>query len=365
MLKHLYAAILCGGGGKRLWPRSRIKKPKQFVKLFGKETIFQETVKRIKPLISPSKILVITNFDYVDEVREQAPEIPKENIIAEPQARNTALAMGVGAVYVKTRDPGGVIINLASDHLIKNTKEFRRRMLIAAKAASLGDYLLTVGIRPQFPHTGYGYIQVKREVARIDGEPIFKVERFTEKPNLATAKKFLKTGHYYWNANLYTWRAEAALKAFKRHVPKIARGLEKIEKAIGTKSEKKILKEVYEDVENISIDYAISEKAKNMLMVVGDFDWSDIGDWKVVYDLGKKDKNGNVIIKHGEEGEHLGIDTKNCLVHFDDELIATVGVENLIIVDAGNLILVCNKDKAQDVKKIVQELKQRGKKKYL
>jgi len=365
MPTHLFAAILCGGGGKRLWPRSRLKKPKQFIGLFGKKTIFQETIKRIKPLIPPSKIFVITNWDYVDEVREQAPEIPRENIIAEPMAKNTALAMGVGAVYVKTLDPKGVIINLASDHLIKDTKEFRRRMLIAAKAASLGDDLITVGIRPQFPHTGYGYIQIKKEVARIDGEPIFKVERFTEKPKLAMAKKFLKTGHYYWNANLYTWKAEAVLNGFKRHAPKIARGLEKIEKAIGTKKEKKVLKKIYEEAENISIDYAISEKAKNMLMVVGDFDWSDIGDWKVVYDLGKKDKSGNVIIKHGKEGEHLSIDTKNCLVQFDDELIATVGVENLIIVDAGNLILVCNKDRAQDVKKIVLELKKQEKNEYL
>lgn len=331
----------------------------------GKTTIFQKTIKRIKPIVPSERILVVTNFDYVDEVREQTPEIPKENIIAEPQARNTALAMGLGAIYIKTRDPNGIIINLASDHLIKDTKKFRQKMLIAAQAANLGDYLIAVGIQPEFPHTGYGYIHAKKEFTRVNGEQVLKVERFTEKPDLATAKKFLRSGNYFWNANLYTWSAEAVLKAFRRHTPKIAQGLEKIEKAIGTSKEKEVINEVYEQAEGISIDYAVSEKAKNMLMVPADFDWSDIGDWKVVYDLGKKDKNGNVIIKHGEKGEHLGIETKNCLVHFDDELIATVGVENLIIVDAGNLILVCNKDKAQDVKKIVQKLKEQGKKEYL
>ena len=365
MLNHLWTSILCGGGGKRLWPRSRLEKPKQFIRLFGKKTIFQETIERVKPLVPPERILVITNFDYVDEVREQAPEIPRKNIIAEPQARNTALAMGIGAVYIKNRDPSGIIINLASDHLIKDTKKFRYKMLIAAKAANLGDYLIAVGIQPEFPHTGYGYIHAKKEFTRINGELVFKMERFTEKPDLTTAKMFLATGEYFWNANLYTWKAEAALEAFRRHAPKIVQGLERIEKAIGTAKEEKVLDEVYKQAEDISIDYAVSEKAKNMLVVPADFDWSDIGDWKVVYDLGKKDKNGNVIIKHGEKGEHLGIETKNCLVHFDDELIATVGVENLIIVDAGNLILVCNKDKAQDVKKIVQKLKEQEKKEYL
>lgn len=362
VVNHLWASILCGGGGKRLWPRSRIKKPKQFVRLFGKETIFQETVERIKPLISPSKILVITNFDYVDEVREQAPEIPKENIIAEPMAKNTALAMGVATAYAKKKDEKAVVANLPSDHLIKKPANFRKILSVAAQAAAAGNWLVTIGIKPSFPHTGLGYIHAKEKVVGIR---VLKVIKFTEKPSLRKAKMFLKSGQYFWNAGMYIWQVDSGLQAFKAHTPKIGQGLEKIGQAIGTKKEKEVLEQVYKEAEDISVDYAISEKAKNMLMVVGDFDWSDIGDWKVVYDLGKKDKNGNVIIKHGEEGEHLGIDTKNCLVHFDDELIATVGVENLIIVDAGNLILVCNKGKAQDVKKIVQELKQRGKKKYL
>jgi len=362
---HLFANILCGGGGKRLWPRSRLKNPKQFIRLFGRKTIFQETVDRIKPLVPPERIFVVTNFDYIDEVQNQAPEIPSQNIIAEPMAKNTALAMGVAVVYVKNRDPQGVIVNLASDHLIQNKKEFRRIISVAAQAANFDDYLLTVGIKPQYPHTGYGYIQSGKEFTRIDNVPIFQVKRFTEKPDLKRAQKFVKSGHYFWNANLYTWSVKAALKAFVKHAPKIAQGLKKIEAAIGTSKEKAVLKRVYQEAEDISIDYAVSEKADNMLVVPGDFGWSDIGDWKVVYDLGKKDQDGNVIIKHGKKGEYLGVETKNCLVHFDDELIATVGVENLIIVDAGNLILVANKDKAQDVKKIVLELKKGGKKEYL
>jgi mannose-1-phosphate guanylyltransferase len=363
--KHLYVIILCGGGGKRLWPRSRIKTPKQFIKLFGEKTIFQDTVTRSRTLVPYSKIFVVTNFDYVDEVRKQAPGIPRKNIIAEPQAKNTALAMGIGALFIHKLDPLAVITNFASDHHVQNIRKFDQAVRSAAQAANLGDFLVTIGIKPTFPHTGMGYIKTTHLFKKIDNAEIFKVEKFVEKPDVTTAEKFLSEGGYFWNANLYTWRADSILRAFDKHLPKLAVGLEKIRESLGTPQEKKVIKITYEEAEDISIDYGVSEKASNMLLVPAEFPWSDIGDWKAAYDISKKDNQGNVIIFEKGKGEFVGMETKNCLVHFSDELITTIGVENLIIVDTKDALLVCRKDRAEEVKKLVNLLKEKGKLKYL
>lgn len=363
--KHLYVIILCGGGGKRLWPRSRIKSPKQFIKLLNGKTIFQETVARSRSLVPYSKIFVVTNFDYVDEVREQAPGIPRENIIAEPQAKNTALAMAIGALFIHKVDPLAVVTNFASDHHVKNIRKFDQAIKTAALAANLGDRLVTVGIKPAFPHTGMGYIKTSHLFKKIDNREIFKVERFVEKPDAETAEKFLSEGGYFWNANLYTWRADSILRAIDKYLPKLAVGLGKIRKSLGTPQEKRVIKMVYEEAEDVSIDYGVSEKADNMLLVPADFPWSDIGDWKVAYDISKKDKEGNVVIFEKGKGEYVGMETKNCLIHFSDELIATIGIENLIIVDTKDALLIARKDKAQEVKKLVNFLKEKGKDKYL
>ncbi|TSC54414.1 MAG: nucleotidyltransferase [Microgenomates group bacterium LiPW_31] len=363
--KHFYVIILCGGGGKRLWPRSRIKSPKQFIKLFGKKTIFQDTVARSRTLVPYSKIFVVTNIDYVDEVREQAQSIPRENIIAEPQAKNTALAMGIGALYIHKIDPLAVITNFASDHHVENLRKFERAVKTAAVTANLGDFLVTIGIKPTFPHTGMGYIKSSHLFKKVNNEEIFKVEKFIEKPNVTTAEKFLSEGGYFWNSNLYTWRADSILRAIDKYLPKLSAGLGKIRESLGTKKEEGVIKMVYEEAEDISIDYGISEKANNILLVPADFPWSDIGDWKVAYDVSKKDKDGNVVIFEKGKGEFVGIETKNCLVHFSDELIATIGVEDLIIVDTKDALLVCRKDKAQGVKKLVNLLKEKGKLEYL
>jgi mannose-1-phosphate guanylyltransferase len=363
--KHFYVIILCGGAGKRLWPCSRKKTPKQFIKLLGKKTIFQDTVERSRRFVSSSRIFVVTVAGYVDEIREQAPDIPRENIVVEPQGRNTALAMGLGALYIHKLDPLAVIINFASDHHVSDLRRFDRAVKSAAMAANLGDFLVTIGIKPTFPHTGMGYIKASHVYKRVNGSSVSKVERFIEKPDLATATRFLSDGGYFWNANLYTWRSDSILRALEEHLPKLATSLEMIRKDLGTANGEKTINKVYEEAEDISIDYGVSEKAKNLLLVSSSFSWSDVGDWKVAYDISKKDKDGNVLIYDKGKGEFVGIDTKNCLIHFSDQLITTIGVEDLIIIDTKDVVLVAKKRKAEEVKNLVNLLTKKKKTKYL
>lgn len=360
---HVYVNILCGGGGTRLWPSSRKKTPKQFIPLFGKETIFQKTVERALRLTSADKILVTTNADYVDEVIQQGKVILPRNIIAEPEKKNTALPMGIASVFAEKRDPEAVLINLASDHLITPVEKFVKNMAVATKAAFAGDYLVTVGIKPTLPHTGYGYIETEKKSGQIGGGSVFKVLKFTEKPDLVTAKKFIGKGNYYWNANLYTWRVDSAIRAFRTHAPKTAGLLEEIGEGLGTEKEAAVLRSAFARAEGISIDYAISEKAKNMLLVPSSFSWSDIGDWKVVYDLSEKDKDENAVSPESREVFLIG--AKNCLVKSSQKMMGLIGVENLVVVNTPDALLICDKSKAQEVKKLVTLLKEKGKKEYL
>lgn len=362
--KHLFVLILCGGGGTRLWPRSRKKTPKQFVDLLGERTIFTQTVSRAKKLTAEDRIFVITNADYVDEVFAQG-KISLRNIIAEPQQKNTALAMAVGAAVIEKLDPEAIIVNFASDHLISPLNKFVHEMMVAAEAARDGSYLVTVGIRPTFPHTGFGYIHVGDELTKIKGKKIFKVEKYKEKPDLATAKEFIKSKKYFWNANMYTWKASAFLEACKIYAPRIFRGAREIQEAWGTKDEQGVIGRVYNQAEDISVDYAVSEKAKNLILVPASFSWSDLGDWEVVWEMSGKDKNGNVALKFGKKGEFYSVASQGNLVQYSDQIITLVGVNDMIIVDTPDAILICHKDKAEDVRKMVQLLKKKGRLEYL
>ncbi len=362
--EHLFILILCGGGGTRLWPRSRKETPKQFVDLLGEKTIFVQTMERARRLTSEERIFIITNADYVDEVYEQG-KVSLKNVIAEPQKKDTALAMAVGAAVIEKIDPEAVIVNFAADHLISPMDKFLRDMTIAAELAQKGEYLVTVGIKPTFPHTGFGYIHAGKKFTKVRGKKIFKVESYKEKPDLSRAKRFLKSGKYYWNANLYTWRASAFLEACKAHAPAIFKGAKEIQKAWGTEDEQETIERVYNRTEGIAVDYAVSEKADNLLLVPASFDWNDLGDWEVVWDMSKKDKDGNVVIKFGEKGEFLSIDSRGNLVQYSDQIITLVGVEDMIIIDTPDAILICHKDKAESVKKMVKLLKKTGRQEYL
>jgi len=361
---HLFVLIICGGGGTRLWPRSRKKTPKQFINLLGEKTLFEQTIERARNLVPDERIFVVTNMDYVDEIIAQG-KLSLKNIFAEPQARNTALAMVAGAAIIDKVDPQALIINMWSDHLISPLEEFTANALLAARVAFGRDLLVTVGLKPTFPHTGLGYIHAGEKLTEFKNDEVFKVKEFKEKPDLIQAKEFVKSGDYYWNTGMFTWSSQAFIKSCERKAPKLAEALKKIRSAWGQGDEKKIIDEVYAQAEDISIDFALAEKADNLALVPASFSWSDVGSWQVIYDVGQKDKNGNMIIQLGGKGEIYNVDSKQNLVQFSDRLIALVGVENLVVIDTPDALLVCQKDKAQDVKKIVEILKEKGKKEYL
>jgi mannose-1-phosphate guanylyltransferase len=252
-----------------------------------------------------------------------------------------------------------------SDHLISPLEEFTANALLAAQVAFGRDLLVTVGLKPIFPHTGLGYIHAGEKLTEFKNGEVFKVKEFKEKPDLVQAKEFVKSGDYYWNTGMFTWSSQAFIKSCEKNAPKLAEAFKKIHSAWGQDDEKKVIDEVYTQAEDISIDFALAEKADNLALVPASFSWSDVGSWQVIYDVGQKDKNGNMIIQLGGKGEIYNVDSKQNLVQFSDRLIALVGVENLVVIDTPDALLVCQKDKAQDVKKIVEILKEKGKKEYL
>jgi len=363
-LTHVYFVLLAGGGGTRLWPKSRNKTPKQFLKLNEKETMIQIAAQRAMKLVSWDKIIVVTNALYLQEVREQLPEVPVENIIAEPEKKDTALAMLTGALYAKSLDPEAIVANQASDHVITDEREFTRVMKAALTIAQEKKYLVSIGITPTYPSSGFGYIKSGQTLKKVDGQSVFTVENFTEKPNVATARAFISTGQYFWNANMYVWAADTLLESFKLHKPEMFEQTKPLQTASGDAFHS-LLPAVYKNIESISIDYAISEKAENLVLIPGDFGWNDVGDWKVVYDLGKKDLAGNVIITEENQVNGLAIESKNNLIYADGRLVAMIGIEDMIVIDTEEILMIVPKHRSQDVKKIVERLKQEKLDKFL
>jgi mannose-1-phosphate guanylyltransferase len=364
-LDHTYAVILAGGGGTRLWPKSRNETPKQFLKILGDETMIQVTASRITEIVPWERIIVVTNELYKNEVYKQLPKIPKENVIAEPQKRDTALAMLVGALFAKSKDPNAVIINLASDHVVPNQQEFITVMKFAAKTAKENEYLVAVGISPKRPSTGFGYIKIGQDLEKSHVRlPLFRVNSFTEKPNEATARGFISTGKYYWNANMYVWSATVLEQAFKKYVPKTYALTQELS-SLEVKSFHNSLEGIYDKAESISIDYAVSEKADNLVLIPGDFGWDDVGDWEVVYNLEKRDSNGNVILQKDTSKNIIAIDSRNNLIHANGRLVSLVGVNDMVVIDTDEILMIIPKSRSQEVKKIVNRLKKENKQEYL
>jgi mannose-1-phosphate guanylyltransferase len=363
--KHIYAVLLAGGGGTRLWPKSRTATPKQFLKLTGSESMMQIAAARINKLVDWANIIVVTNKIYLEEVKRQLPEIKPENIIAEPEKRDTAPAMLIGALYAKSKDEDAVVINAASDHVVDNIPEFIKVMSAAIETAAENPYLVTVGITPSYPTSAFGYIKVGQDIKKIKRDlMLFEVDSFTEKPNLATAIAFISTGAYFWNANMYVWSAKELKAAFAKFMPDMLEVCKNLDH-LSSKEFHQALPKVYKEIESISIDYAISEKADNLVLIPGDFGWNDVGDWKVVYDLGKKDLSGNVTIGDEKETHTLSVNAHKNLIHTDGRLVAICGIDDLIIIDTDEILMICPKNKSQDVKKLVERLKEENKKEYL
>lgn len=361
---HLYVLILAGGGGTRLWPLSLEKSPKQFLRLFDGRSLFDLTLKRAKKLTSVDKIYISTAAKYAAYVRKRARGVPMENIIAEPARRDTALAQGLGAVYIYHRDPQAVIINLASDHLITPESVFIQDMLAAARIAAQEKLVVAVGIRPKFPHTGMGHIKAVRRVSG-DSAKFLWGEKFVEKPPLRMAKRYTASGRYFWNANLYVWRADLILGLLKKYAPKTSAFFPQIQASLGTDRENEKIKTAFQMAPTISIDYAVSEKITRFVCVVGGFSWSDIGDWSEVWQAMPKDKLGNAIVASAGGGQYIGVNSQNNLLVLDKQLISTVGVSDLLVVDTPEAILICNVADDQAVKQVVQLLKAQNLTKYL
>lgn len=360
---HLYALILAGGGGTRLWPRSRNKTPKQFLRLFNNQTLMQITSYRFNKILPWNRIYCVTVSDeYKKEILAEVPEFLPENIIVEPARRETGPAHGLGALYIYKQDSDAVIITEAADRLVKPIPTYLKTLKAAASVAFRDKVLLAVGVEARYPHIGLGHIKRGKKIGDINGIRFFKLDKFVEKPPLALAKKYTQSGKYYWNAGQFVWRADSLLASIKKYKPEISKQLDRISDAIGTTHEKTSLLAAYKLMPKISIDYAVAEKERNFMVVYAEFFWTDIGDWKEVWENLMKDNEGNVIIDGKEDGgEVINLDTSDALIHTNGRLIAVVDVDNVVIVDTHDALLVCSKSRAQNVKKIVEELKEKGK----
>ncbi len=358
--KHLYALILAGGGGTRLWPKSLDKTPKQFLKIFNGRTLIEITGERLNKMLPWEKIFVVTTTKaYGDEIKKLLPKVPVENVIVEPERKDSAAAHALGAAYILNKDPQAVIINAASDHFVTPQLNYEKTMLAASKFSFENNCLMAIGIRPLYPHTGLGHLKKGKQVASSEGRYVFRRDAHVEKPPIELAKKYTESGDYFWNANHYVWRADTFLKEVGIHARTLSKGIKIIQEHLGKSDEKDVITREYKKFEKISVDYAISEKTDNFYMIIADYSWTDIGDWNEVWKNLPKDTDGNVIIT-GEEkgGEVINIDTTDAFIHTDGKLIAVVDVDNIVIVDTKDALLVCSKSHAQAVKKVVEKLKE-------
>lgn len=355
----IFALILAGGSGTRLWPRSRKNQPKQLLPLLSKRTMLQETVDRIRPLIPADHIFVVTNASYAASVHQQLPELPRRNIIGEIEGRGTAPSIGLGGLWMQKLDPEAVMISLHADHYIAKPKEFRRVLLDAVRVARDGS-LVTLGIKPDRPETGYGYIHRGELVKRLGNQEVYRVAQFMEKPNAATAARFVDSGEYYWNSGIFAWKLTTLWEEYATHQPILCEQLQQIGAALGTSREQATMARVWRKIKNETIDVGIMEKSKRVVTLPIDIGWSDVGSWATLHDLLPHDTNLNVVV-----GEHIGVDTSSSLIYGNNRLIATVGLKDIIIVDTGDAVLICPKHRAQDVKYIVEALKQAKKDRYL
>ena len=346
-----YGVIMAGGGGTRFWPMSRHEVPKQLLNLSGKDLMVNETVDRVATLCDKSDIFIVTNVDQVPGMEKAtAGRIKPDHILSEPSARNTAACIGYAALEIMKKYGDGVMCIFPSDHYIKNEAAFTATLKDAISVAEEGS-LVTLGITPTYPCTGYGYIRFDKSETTLAK----KVVEFKEKPDLATAEQYVASGEYSWNSGMFVWKASVILAEFEKLLPEVYACLMKIGDAMRTDAEKAVINEVYPTIPSISIDYGIMEKSDKVKVISAEMGWNDVGAWDNLGVLHDADENGNVFA-----GDTLAIDTKNCITYSKKRLITTVGVKNLIIVETDDAIMVVDKDRAQDVKLIVEELKKQG-----
>lgn len=345
------AVILAGGRGERFWPKSRTNCPKQFLSLTTDgETMIQKTVKRLSSLVNIDDTFIVTNKKYIGLVNEQLPDLPLGNIIAEPAARNTAPCIGLAAGMIQKKyGEETVMLVLPSDHLIKFNAMFIDTLKQAVKIAEINNNLVTIGITPTYPETGYGYINF---AVNEYENGAYKVVRFVEKPNIEKAKEYVNSGEYLWNSGMFVWKTSSILKNIETHIPEMYSGLTKITDSYGSNGFDEVLRTEYPQLKSESIDFGVMEKADDIYTIPGNFGWDDVGSWLALERINPTNDYGNMI-----NGDVVSVDTKNTTIIGNKKLIATIGLEDMVIVDTDDALLICSKDNTQDVKKIIENLK--------
>ncbi|MBS1150063.1 MAG: mannose-phosphate guanylyltransferase [Myxococcaceae bacterium] len=351
----IFAVIMAGGSGTRFWPLSRKARPKQFLPLTGAKTMIAETFDRVQGLAPMANSFVVCGALHAAPAARLLKGLPKANVLVEPEARNTAPAIALACAHVAHRDPKGVMVVMPSDQHVADPRGFRLALRAAIDVAQSGQ-IVTLGIKPTRPETGYGYIQVGAPLQ----PPASKVARFVEKPDLETAQRYLASGDYLWNAGIFVFRADVMLAAFAELMPELARPLELLRTTIGTKKYPAALKKFFPKMPATSIDYGVAEKAANIAVVRADCGWSDVGSFSALPELRPLDSHGNVV-----EGNAFVIDSSRCVVLAGKRPLAVVGMKDVVVIDAGDAVLVLPKDKAQDVRKVVEALKAAKLERYL
>ncbi|MDI6401875.1 mannose-1-phosphate guanylyltransferase [Balneolaceae bacterium ANBcel3] len=362
-----YALIMAGGIGARFWPKSRINKPKQFLPFFGDTSLLRNTIDRISTLIPFERILISTNADYVPLVKEQIPEVPSDNIIAEPEAKNTGPCIAFAAALIHQRDPDSTMVVLPCDHYVDRVDTFINDLKICIKNAELRpSQLVTLGVAPDRPETGYGYIQYNDSLQiPIVDSIAYPVKTFAEKPDLQTALKFLQSGDFLWNSGMFIWKSKAILDEINEHLPVLSHQVQILSMHLEQNEgriEPEVLSSVYHSCFPISIDYGIMEKSDNVVVVPSHFEWSDVGSWMALYELqsSSSDKNGNII----DAPDTIIVDSSNCYIHSEKKrVISLVGLQGVGIIEADDALLICKLDKSQEVKKVYEKMTEKQKKK--
>jgi len=351
----IHGVIMAGGSGTRFWPQSRRNRPKQLLNIVGKKTMIRATVERILPIIPFDRIMVVTACSHEAEIRNELPELSDEMIVAEPLGRNTAPCIALAAYKLFKKDADGVMAVLPADHVIGKTAAFLEALTAGTTVVSRGDCLLCFGIVPHSPETGYGYVQLGSSALSVGSATTYRVERFVEKPDSATAQEYLASGKYMWNSGMFMWRTAAILKAVETHLPALDTAIKEIFPALNTPDEAAALKDAYAKIEGISVDYGIMEKAENVLCMPIDAQWNDVGTWAALGDVWAPDQQGNCT-----GGEVVLLDCKSCIVTSPHRVTTLIGLEDLVIVDTPDALLVCRKDRSQDVRKLQDLLAERG-----
>jgi mannose-1-phosphate guanylyltransferase len=364
----VHAVILAGGRGTRFWPRSRTRTPKQLLNIVGKNTMLEQTVARLRPLIPAERIWTVTNAEQAAAVRKQLPVGGRKRVLTEPIGRNTAAAIGLAAIHVRHAAGGDALMAvLPADHYIEQAAKYREIVSAALDVARQPGRMVVLGIPPKGPETGFGYVERMGDSIGTKGFPVFAVRRFTEKPELKLAQEYVASGNYHWNAGMFFWRVSTFLENLKQFLPKTHAALEKLSASIGTRSYERKLRAIYPKLENISVDYAVLEPATRAegaprVFVIAEVGWSDIGSWGAVHGLllDKNSSDGNVFVSPG-----YALDASGNLISCPGRVAALIGVHDLIVVDTPDALLVCPRDRAQDVGKVVKWLEGQGRKNLL